>query len=62
MQELRESAVSQIEEVAAKKNKSILGEVFPFRRANFTDSLTPSRIYRCCRNARANKTRGSTFT
>lgn len=46
MQELRESAVSQIEEVAAKKNKSILGEVFPFRRANFTDSLIPCRIYR----------------
>lgn len=35
MQELRESIVSRIEEVAAKKNKSILGENSLRRRANF---------------------------
>ena len=62
MQELRESAVSKIEEVVAKKKKSILGKVFPLPRANFTDSLIPCRVYRCCRNASVNKTRGSTST
>lgn len=57
MQELRESAVSRIEEVAAKKNKSILGEDSSLLRINCADWLILSRIYRCCGNARVNKTR-----
>ena len=60
MQELRESTVSRVGEIEAKKKKSILGKGVSLLRLDFADWLSRCRIYHRCRKSRVHQTRGST--